>query len=195
MSATTLSPHAQSAAGAFVEMLPRLRRRLRRAFTSFRVEQREDAIQEALAHCFLAVASLWKRNRAHLAAPGPLARYAVGRWFDGRRLGSAANSADVTTAYGKRRHGTCVVSLAECQEIVLEACLVDSRTPVAEQAAFRIDFPSWLCRLPPRNRLVAVALGRGESTQHVAREHRLTSGRISQLRGELRESWREFHGE
>ena len=86
------------------------------------------------------------------------------------------------------------MGLGDCQTAVQEACLVDVRAPVPEQAAFRIDFPKWLRQLSLRNRLVALALGRGESTQDVARQHCLSCGRVSQLRGELRRSWDEFHG-
>jgi len=195
MSASSVANKTTTAAEAFVEMLPRLRRRLWQAFTTFRAEQREDALQETLANCFVTLVRLWERNCAHLAAPGPLARYAIARWFDGRRVGSPMNSGDVATAYGRRRHGTGVLSLGDCEDVVLEACLVDGRSPVPEQAAFRIDFPRWLRQLSPRNRLVTLALGRGESTLDVARRYHLSSGRVSQLRSELRESWAEFHGE
>ena len=195
MSASTFSTRAKTAADLFVEMLPGLRRRLWSAFAGFRAEQREDALQEALASCFVALAGLWERNRCHVAAPGPLARYAVARWFDGRRIGSPVNNKDVATAYGRRRHGISVMSLGDCQTVVREACLVDARTPVPEMVAFRLDFPNWLRQLPLRNRLVAMALGHGESTQDVARKHRLSCGRVSQLRSELRNSWEEFHGE
>ena len=105
------------------------------------------------------------------------------------------NSQDVATAYGRRRHGISVMSLGDCQTAIQEACFVDVRAPVPEQAAFRIDFPKWLRQLSLRNRLVAMALGRGESTQDVARQHRLSTSRVSQLRAELRHSWDQFHGE
>ena len=40
-----------------------------------------------------------------------------------------------------------------------------------------------------------VALLRGERTSDVARQFRISPGRISQLRREFERSWREFHGE
>ena len=74
--------------------------------------------------------------------------------------------------------------------------LVEGRsgTP-AELAASRIDFADWLERLPKRNRRLATKLAAGESTSDVSRKFRITPGRVSQLRRELAESWRAFHGE
>jgi len=77
----------------------------------------------------------------------------------------------------------------------LEAVVEDTHTPVAEQAAFRIDFPAWLKVLTKRNRRIAEALALGHGTGEVARHFRVSESRVSQLRRELCQSWQEFHGE
>jgi FixJ family two-component response regulator len=66
---------------------------------------------------------------------------------------------------------------------------------VSDQAGFRIDFPAWLSRLSPRDRQVAEALALGHTNGDVARRFGVSSGRVAQLRRELHDSWREFHGE
>jgi len=68
-------------------------------------------------------------------------------------------------------------------------------TPPDEQAAFRIDYPVWLSQLGGRNRRIALDMALDHSTQELAARHRLSQGRISQLRREFHLDWRWFHGE
>ena len=77
------------------------------------------------------------------------------------------------------------------QEVVVE----DKRTTPAEVARVRIDFRDWLRTLSRRDRKIALTLATGETTGTTARKFSLCDGRISQLRGELHDSWLEFQGE
>src|SRR5262249_47556713 len=100
----------------------------------------------------------------------------------------------------QRRHNFTVQRLPEVESGVEENQTIDalkdnSRTPPPDQAAFRIDYPAWLSRLPRRNRAIAVDMATGEGTRDLARKHQLSQGRISQLRRELHSDWRRFHGE
>ena len=69
------------------------------------------------------------------------------------------------------------------------------RTPVPDQASFRIDFPRWLALHPDRDRRIAEALAVGHGTGEVARKFGVTPGRISSLRQSFSRSWSAFHGE
>ena len=69
----------------------------------------------------------------------------------------------------------------------------DRRAGPAETAASRIDFTDWLRRLPDTLRAVAELLGAGETTGTTAREFKLSAGRVSQMRRELKDRWEEFH--
>jgi FixJ family two-component response regulator len=71
----------------------------------------------------------------------------------------------------------------------------DRHCTPAELAASRIDVPAWLSRLKPRDRKIALKLAVGETTSAVARRFRLSEGRVSQLRGEFRNSWEVFQGQ
>lgn len=71
----------------------------------------------------------------------------------------------------------------------------NDRTPVPDQAAFRIDFPQWLGTLSARDRRIVNDLATGERTGDVARKFGVSAGRVSQLRGQLKESWEEFVGD
>jgi hypothetical protein len=80
---------------------------------------------------------------------------------------------------------------SQWQEIVVE----DHRAGPAETAACRIDFASWLLRLPVRLRKIALTLAGGETTSEAAKKFKVTAARISQLRRWLKESWELFQGE
>jgi hypothetical protein len=77
----------------------------------------------------------------------------------------------------------------------IEAVVEDHHTPVADQAAFRLDFPQWLATFNRRDRRIVELLAAGHNTGDVARRFGLSPGRISQKRREYAESWRRFHGE
>ena len=74
--------------------------------------------------------------------------------------------------------------------------VVESRNvSVLDQIAIRMDFRSWLESLGRRTRRIAMDLARGFSTSEVASKYRVSAGRISQIRRELRNGWYEFQGE
>jgi len=196
---TTLcaAPAADARGSAFLELLPGVQAALSGAFARFRPEQQEDALWEALAHCYVAFTRLWARDRHHQATASTLAKYAAAHWRAGRRVGSPLNANEILSPYAQRRRGFQVQSLDGLEDgegSWRMALLADRRSSVPDQAAFRIDFPGWLRQLTPRNRRIAVALGRGELTQDVSRRFRLSPGRVSQLRRELQRSWEQFHG-
>jgi hypothetical protein len=72
----------------------------------------------------------------------------------------------------------------------------DTKTaPVPDIVAFRCDIADWLGSLPRRNRRIAEFLSLGNRTSDAARKFGVSEGRVSQLRRELSESWRQFTGE
>lgn len=58
-----------------------------------------------------------------------------------------------------------------------------------------VDFTAWLQTLPRRFRQIAKTLAVGETTSNVARKFRMSPGRVSQVRRELKQSWEAFRGE
>jgi len=74
--------------------------------------------------------------------------------------------------------------------------VVDTRlAPVPDIVAFRCDFPAWLNTLSRRDRRIAEFLSLGNRTTDVAKRFNVSAGRVSQLRRELAESWKNFRGE
>lgn len=133
-----------------------------------------------------------------MAYATPLAQYAIRQVRDGRRVGSSLNIKDVSSQYAQHRKGIVMESLDrfdteanEWQEV-----LVEDRTSGPDQiAATRIDFAAWLKSLPRMKRQIAKTLATGETTKKAARKHRVSPGRISQVRKELLEAWESFIGE
>lgn len=182
----------------FLAMLPRIRRQASIAFRDYDPEAREELVEEVVANVLVALVRLFERGKAHVAYPTVLAKYAVAQVRDGRRVGSSLNVKDVLSPYAQQKKGFVVEHLDSYDRETgqwREAVIEDHQTPVPDQVAFRIDFPSWLAIHTERDRRIAESLATGESTNEVAREFEVSAGRISQLRRKFYHSWQEFHGE
>jgi hypothetical protein len=112
--------------------------------------------------------------------------------------GGHLNCRDVLSPYCQKRKKITVERLdrfdddsEEWREILIE----DRTAGPAEVVRVRLDFGSWLGSLPPRNRRIAQFLALGNHTGDAARKFKMSEGRISQLRRELKAAWDEFTGE
>ncbi len=189
------SPSWQS---VFVAILPDIQSYLAFAFRQLYGDDRDEAVQEALANACLACARLVQRGCPERVFPTTLARFAVAQVRAGRQVGTRLNVRDVLSPYARMRKGIVVERLdrfdrsdGEWRECVLE----DHRTPVFDQVQFRIDFPDWLSQLSQRDRRLAVWLALGNAPGQTARRFHISAGRVSQLRQEFYDSWRAFLGE
>ena len=127
-----------------------------------------------------------------------LARFAIKQVRVGRRVGSKLNVRDVTSPYCQVRKGVKLQRLngahqhgGRWQDIVVE----DKTATPADIVATRIDFADWLTTLGCKKRRIAKVLATGESTSVAARKAKVSPGRISQIRSELKDAWHEFQGE
>ena len=174
----------------YLTMLPAIAHYASAAFRHLDAEAREDAITEVVANTFVAYAHLAELGKTGIAYPTVLALFGIRRYWDGRRVGTKANCRDVYRSGLRRQHlGT------SRDQRWQEAVIDNTKSPVPDQAAFRIDFPHWLQSLTPRDRDVALRLCRGDRPSEVARQYRISRGRVSQLRRELHDDWLAFHGE
>jgi DNA-directed RNA polymerase specialized sigma24 family protein len=180
---------------AFLTMFPVITRYARAAFREFDAETREDLVQECVANCVVAYARLVERGKECLAYPTVLAMYAVRQIKDGRRVGKKANVKDVYDIHARVKGGYQLKYIGDPHEQCggwREQLIENDRTPVPDQAAFRCDFPEWLGSLSARDRRIVDNLAAGERTGDVARRFGVSAGRISQMRGQLKESWDAF---
>lgn len=193
---TTMSAAATASAAspawhkAFLDMLPAIKRHARRALRQCPCRDREEALQAVVAFAICAFARLVQRGKGQLAYATPLARYGVRQYRAGRLVGGSLNCRDIGSVSCRRR-GCTVEPLDDWKEALIE----NRRTTPADLAALRIDFGTWFETLSPRDRRLAKMLAGGRPACEVAREFRLTAGRISQLRFALYVSWQRFLGE
>ena len=182
----------------FLAMLPAIVTHAKIAFRHLRGEARQDAIQETVANALVAFVALVRRGRMSIAYPSVLAKYAVAQINDGRRVGNKLNIREVLSPYAQKHKGFTVQSLDHFDEVEnqwAEAIVEDRHVGPAEVVRVRLDFNDWLKTLSRRDRKVAQFLALGNRTSDAAKKFGVCEGRISQLRRELAESWREFVGD
>ena len=196
-----VKPHAPSIPAwhnRFLAILPAVLRQARIAFRSLDPERREDALAEVVANVFTAYSRLVELDKEDIAFAGPLARYAIRRYHDGRYVGSKFSSRDVSSRHCQAAKNIKVTSFhrfdpddGQWREILVE----DRRATPADVAITRIDFSAWLATLTPRERRIALMLGEGERTGAVAKLFGVSAARVSQMRGELCQAWHVFVGD
>jgi len=182
----------------FINMLPQILRVIRHRLRNQPRREREELAAEALAAAFCMYVSLVRRGKQDMAYPTPLGMYGARQAVDGRQFGSGTNVCDITSRCCRQKKGVVIEPLdrfdhqdEEWRQIVVE----DRHAGPAEVVATRVDFESWLAELSPKQRKIAQTLARGESTKAAARKHRVSPGRISQMRRELMAAWKMFVGE
>jgi hypothetical protein len=160
--------------------------------------RKEDAVAETMA-----LAWKWYRLLAHKGKdarrfPSTLAAFAARAVKSGRRLCGQERAADALSPLAQARHGFVVRTLPAPSTLSAtpfsEALIDNTRSPVPEQVCFRLDFPSWLANLGDRRRIVE-DMALGHRTKDLAQRHKVTEGRVSQLRREFQLDWRRFTGE
>jgi hypothetical protein len=183
---------------AFLTILPRIELHGRVYFRHKKGDKRDEAIAEMVALAWKSFVNCVRNGKNPLEFPMALARRAAQAVHNGRRLCGQEKIKDVLSPRAQQQHNFTVVSLPEGSSLygnVFDEALIDNtRTPVAEQVSFRIDFPAWRLTRCERDRRVIDDLMLGERTKDVANKHGLTAGRVSQLRLDFCEDWARFCG-
>jgi hypothetical protein len=211
--ATCVERDIENLHAAFLEIHLRIELHAKISFRHLRCPGRKaDAVQEALALAwkwFLKAVEKGKDVNEFVSA---LATYAVRHVRSGRRLCGQERARDALSQLAQQRHNFKVEPLVlptrrDHESIYsdphgqkhLDACeerLRDNtQSPVADQAAFRVDYFHWLAQLGPRSREIVADMTLDFSTNELAQKYKVSAGRISQMRRELCRAWRRFHGE
>jgi len=197
MIAVAKRDHRQDNA-VFENLLPAIRQQAQVAFCSCPNEEREELIAEVVANAFCAFHRLAERGKTDLAYATPLAWYAIRQVREGRRVGTKMNAHDVTSRYCQQTKEITVDRLDQFdheQDSWQEVLVEDRQATPADIAVTRIDFAVWLGRFSRQRRQIAKVLARGETTKVTAKRFGLTAGRVSQMRREFQDAWREFQGD
>ncbi len=135
----------------FLAFMPQIRQQAAFAFRGLRTEARDELTEEVVANAYCAFVQLVRRGKVAIAYPTPLAQFAIRQVRAGRRVGGRLNVNDVLAGFALPRKGIRLEHVGT-RDIFAgwhETLVFDYRTPVDEQAAFRIDFPAWLAQLRP----------------------------------------------
>jgi hypothetical protein len=194
----------------FVAVLPRIELHARFYFRQVRCHSsHEEAVAETLALAWRWYLRLAERGKDAGQFVSALATFAARAVCSGRRVCGQEKARDVLSPLARQRHGFAVESLpvAPCaphedrysvphgqrKRDEYEERLHDNTiTPPPDQAAFRIDFPAWLCTMTGRERRLIRAMARNERTKDLGRQFQVSAARISQLRREFQASWARF---
>lgn len=195
---------------AFLLILPRIEQHAQIVHRATRCpDQRQDQIAETVALAYQWFVRLARRGKDASQFVSALATYAARAVRSGRRLCGQERAKDVLSPRAQRQHGFTVERLPIATQVSHECLYGESdgqrrldeyeerlhdnrRTPVPDQAAFRIDFRSWLRTLTSRERRLIRAMARNERTKDLSRQFDLSAGRISQLRRQFQEAWEAF---
>jgi hypothetical protein len=196
----------------FLQVLPRIQTHAEIHFRHLRCPgRRDDAIAEVVALAWKWFLRLSERDKDVGEFVSTVADFAVRHVRSGRKLCGQERSKDVMSPVAQRLHSFRVEPLndprrshdglfsdphgQDMRDVFEERLRDNTVTPPDDQAAFRIDYPVWLSQLGDRNRRIAEDMALDHSTKELATRHRLSQGRISQLRRGLYMDWRWFHGE
>jgi hypothetical protein len=200
-SATLASAHRQ-----FEAALPILQDNFRYLLRR-RWRDRDDLLAEAVACAWKAWRGLVAKGRDPVAVGvSGIAAFAVRHTLKGRRIGNrhgGRHKMDVHHPRAQKIGGYEVVSYDTGRSSGTESgksawkdwVATDRHTGPADAAAFRVDFSAWLASLPGRRRMTAELLAEGHGTRDVADQVGVSPPAVSQARGWLEESWRDFQNE
>ena len=183
---------------AFEAMLPIIEKHAKVAFRYLNADAREEAVQETVCNACQAYARLVELGQTAVAFPSALARFGVSQTREGRKVGGRLNCLDISGDYCQQKKNLLVERLDHYdseEEAWAELLIADKHAGPADTAIVRIDFSTWLQRLPRRLRKIANVLATGETTTAVARQFDVSPGRISQIRKSLFHAWQQFMGE
>jgi hypothetical protein len=141
---------------------------------------------------------LFDAGKLDRAYPTVLARHGILRYRHGRRFSGRPSAKDVMSVRARRLHGFGLERLNSYDHErgqFREAIVEDSRTPILDQVAFRMDFPRWFRTHSKRHQQMAQALAVGHTPSEIGWMFKMSAGRISQLRRKWKESWERFQGE
>jgi len=191
----------------FLSYLPIVERHARITFRHLREEAKEEAIAEAVAGAYCNYAAAVQRGRSSALKPSMVARFAVLRVKDGGHVGgSRERRREVLNPKAARSGNFKVHRLRDARDYIYDCLasndhavwrlvlLEDRRTPVADQAAFRLDWGSFLSRQSDRVRQIIAALAAGHRRCDVADRFGISASALTQRMNRLHRAWLAFQG-
>ena len=197
----------------FLTLMAKIETHARIVFRAIRCPVRkEDAVQDCIALAWKWFLRLQERGRDINQFPMVFVFLVVKAVASGRRLTGMLRVKDVLSERCQRKHGFNVEALPTSTRISVEVLVAKPRgqemqdafeerlqdngtTPVPDQVAFRIDWPSFFTTLPTRDQRMAEFLPLGHNAKQAAEKFGLSAGRITQLRQRWCKEWLCFQNE
>jgi hypothetical protein len=199
MAANCRPPSLPRLQATFLSIVPRIELHGRVCFRTKNYQDQQEAVAEMVALCWKWFVRLAEQGKDATHFPSVLATFAARAVYNGRRLAGMSRAKDVLSPAAQRRHGFAVGRLPDFStlhgNLLTEALQDNTRSPVPEQVAFRLDFPAWLATLGARNRSIAQDMAQGHRTGELAESYGLSPARVSQLRREFHRDWQIFCGD
>ncbi len=166
----------------------------------------DDALAEAFAACWSAWVGLLSRGKDPLQiGVHGIANNAIRYVRSGRKVANRSGGRSAMDVHHRKAQAACgykIESLdgngqhtGKTPSGWRDWIVSDNRCTPADEAAFRLDFSTWLGSLPQRRRLTAELLAQGYGTLEVAQVVGISAPAVSQARSWLERSWREFQRE
>jgi len=184
----------------FLAAMPRIVRHARCYFRHVRCRHRKaDCVSEVVALCWKWWTRLVERQKNPNSFISTLASFAARAVRSGRRVCGQERAKDALSTTAQQRHHFTVGSLPQISTLNTNPlsdalCETPDHDP-ARIAAFKIDYPCWRRSHSRRNRRLIDDMMVGNRTKELARKHRLSPARVSQLRREFHDDWQLFTGE
>lgn len=191
----------------FLKMLPTIQKHASVFSNRLAHTAREEFIAEATAAAFCIYKSAIRDDRVDSITASTLARYAVLHVRARRRVGGSRESAsDVMSVRAQRVRGFRVLALPwddvrlDCLKSSNPAVwrlnlLHDRRTPVPDQAAFRLDWARFLSQQTDRTRTAMSLLAAGHKRYEVADRLGSSPAALTQRMARIKRQWLRFQGE
>jgi hypothetical protein len=181
----------------FLEMMPVITKSARIAFAGYNADKRADAVQSVLCWAFMNLKNLAAKGKLHAAFAGPITKYAIGRHYEGRSLGTVTSSTCVMSNFTQSLGRAKTKNYGICENVTdtfeSEATAGDGRYPPDRMVQFRLDFfETWLADQSPRDQSIIKDLAMGSTQSEVAKKHGVTSAHIFHDRKRYAKSWKAF---
>ncbi len=190
----------------FLKLLPAVQNHAAIQFRHLTPGEREEAIAEATAAAFVNFKAAVRLGTTHRVKASMLAHYAALHVRHGKHVGGSRQSRrDVLSPHARRRGGFQVLPLApgigdfDCMTdptapVWNQRLRHDRRTPVADQAAFRMDLSQFLSQQTGRTRTLLSLLAEGHRQTEVADRMGLTPAALCMRRKKAAREWQRLQG-
>jgi len=194
----------------FLTALPRIREHAEIQFRGIRDPGRhDDAIANTIGLGWKHWVAAVRQGKDPNTFVSAIADYSVRQTRSGRRVDGQERAKDVMSPRAQGNKGFAVEQLntssrrsfeeihadphgQERMDAVEERLTDNTRTPPPEQAAFREQYGLLLKEVGPKKRPIVEDMAVGEDTKGLAARHKVTPGRISQIRRETEQVWRKL---